>query len=268
VYGTTEKVRASEIGAHLEKLIDAVPKALLGHAAVRIGAHARGMRYFELLAREEHLAKRHARSHNDSVGLDAPLPSPQVSRAISTFIPPMKRYDCANGALPVLSVEMVDSMMEICASLEDADALQGIEKMRQIYGYPSTSYNRLLQMEHTDSWMDALQEYDRLQMQLELPGEHSDSEDLDAARAFVERGRMRCMLEMGQLEAVLDQVRQRAVSLLEYMDMTILKRVVDMWCGVVMLGARERVAIRRSGAGFAAFSCEGVVATAEVGPLG
>jgi hypothetical protein len=64
-------------------------------------------------------------------------------------------------------------------------------------------------MEHTDSWMDALQEYDRLQMQLELSGGHTDSEDVEAARAFVERGRMRCMLEMGQLEAVLDQVQGR-----------------------------------------------------------
>lgn len=196
------------IGLQLDALIDAVPKALLGHAAVRIGAHARGMRYFELLAREEHLALRSSAQNQDFMSTILTATPSSSMREISVLLPPMKRYDCANGALPVLSVAMVDAMMEICASLEDADALQGIEKMRQIYSYPSTSYNRLLQMEHTDSWMDALQEYDRLQMQLELPTERSDSEDVEAARAFVERGRMRCMLEMGQLEAVLDQARK------------------------------------------------------------
>ena len=79
-------------------------------------------------------------------------------------------------------------------------------------GYPSTSYNRLLEMEHTESWMEALQEYDRLQTQLEEPRGRADSGDADATLALAERGRVRCLLEMGQLEAVLDQVKMRDCS--------------------------------------------------------
>ena len=202
-----------------------MPKLLLGHAAVRIGAYARGMRYFELMAREEHLSNIH-RPHDDSV---TDLMSLDERGGVgggsgSSYLPIVKRHDCANGSLPVLSIDMIDSMMEICASLEDADALQGIEKMRQVYGYPSTSYNRLLEMEHTDSWADALQEYDRLAAQLESPGGSADSEDALAALALAERGRVRCMLEMGQLEAVLDQVG--AYSVCSYQ---VVMKLVIVW---------------------------------------
>lgn len=94
---------------------------------------------------------------------------------------------------------------------------------------PSTIYNHILQSEHTDSWMVALQEYDTLQLiyesskqnrnsfnptqqsqsQLQLQQSKSDClvvDDEIATLAFIERGRFRCLYELGQMEAIIEQV--------------------------------------------------------------
>ena len=95
------------------------------------------MKYFELLAREEHLShlsERRYRQQDSVTNLMSAADSGGDGGGVPALLPLVKRYDCANGALPILSVDMVDSMMEICAALDDADALQGIEKMRQVYG--------------------------------------------------------------------------------------------------------------------------------------
>lgn len=145
---------------------------------------------------------------------------------------------------------------------------KGIEKLRQVYGLPDIPYNRLLAMEHTDKWAEALRTYETQKLFLPsydpvpriyhsstgvdsecgesrapphlfsaphstgspplmrvpaTPSNHAGEEIANAlARvgrrgvfcsteelatiAFIERGRLRCLYEMGQLDAVIDQV--------------------------------------------------------------
>jgi hypothetical protein len=145
---------------------------------------------------------------------------------------------------------------------------KGIEKLRQVYGLPDIPYNRLLAMEHTDKWAEALRTYETQKLflpsydpvpriyhsstgvdsecgesrapphlfsaphstgsppRMRVPatpsnhvgeeianalarvgrrGMYCSTEEL-ATIAFIERGRLRCLYEMGQLDAVIDQV--------------------------------------------------------------
>ena len=107
--------------------------------------------------------------------------------------------------------------------------------LRQIYGYESTTRLRITELEQTDDWMGALTEYGSLQAEVgrradpalvqapapALAGapavspSGAEAEALERlerlerleARAEVERGRLRCLMEIGHLEAVVDQVR-------------------------------------------------------------
>jgi hypothetical protein len=49
--------------------------------------------------------------------------------------------------------------MDIYSKLEDPDALQGYLVLRQILGYPSNYWCRILEYEQTENWQDALNEY-------------------------------------------------------------------------------------------------------------
>jgi hypothetical protein len=85
-------------------------------------------------------------------------------------------------------------------------SLKGIEKLRQVHSLPYVTYNHILELEHTDSWMVALQEYDSLQaIHSSRALAHSSSDEI-ATLAFIERGRFHCLYQLGQLEALIDQV--------------------------------------------------------------
>jgi hypothetical protein len=116
----------------LTSLLEAIPKTLLGYAAVRIGAHARAARYFEVQARADFALNR---KMSQQITLTDDATTGQLregggkgAEASGTpkpdLFPTIARNDYANGCLPVLSAQLVDYLMEICARLGDADTLQ------------------------------------------------------------------------------------------------------------------------------------------------
>lgn len=102
---------------------------MLASAAIKIGAYARGLRYLEIEARNDHLCKIRMKKDSPAVyditltGDSFPASANQNEEKDST-IPLVKWNDLANGALPPLTSELVDFSMEIYAKLGDADALQ------------------------------------------------------------------------------------------------------------------------------------------------
>ena len=115
-------------------LLAAVPRALLGRAALRIRAYARALRYFELHARE---ARSSAKMEPN--GAEVHLQSIFDCDPSATSKPPAlnllalmhsPRNDGSNGELPVLEESQLDALMEVFSSLEDPDALQGVQKLR------------------------------------------------------------------------------------------------------------------------------------------
>jgi hypothetical protein len=112
-------------------LLAAVPRQLLGKAAIRIRAYARALRYFEQHARETAQAARaagggghvamdvdggsHSHSHSHSHG------SARSSAIMSYFV----RNDGSSGGLPsALQEEELDHLTVIYSKLDDPDALQ------------------------------------------------------------------------------------------------------------------------------------------------
>ena len=69
------------------------------------------------------------------------------------------RNDGSNGVLPNLASSELDYLVTIFAKLEDPDVLQGIHVLRQVQGFPSTPWNRILELQQTDDWLGALVEY-------------------------------------------------------------------------------------------------------------
>lgn len=139
-----------DISEIITEFLEMIPQQLLACAAIKIGAYARGLRYLELQARQEHLQKRSPHESNvfDISCTGETDSNPNNNIAVGTnneekesssllnpvqswniLMPLMKWNDYANGALPPLNNEIVNSMMEIYARLGDADALQVISNI-------------------------------------------------------------------------------------------------------------------------------------------
>jgi hypothetical protein len=97
----------------------------LASAAIKIGAYARGLRYLEVEARNDHIAFLNSREPPVfDMTEETELTAAQEEKDKESSVPLMKWNDFANGALPPLNSELIDFSMEIYAKLGDADALQ------------------------------------------------------------------------------------------------------------------------------------------------
>ena len=120
-------------GQCIHALLAAVPRALLGHAALRIKAYARALRYFESHARE---ARDTTQSSSSSTSTVKPISDVDPSKILKPTPPTLlalmhsPRNDGSNGELPALEVSQLDALVEVYSSLEDPDALQGVQKLR------------------------------------------------------------------------------------------------------------------------------------------
>ena len=120
-------------GQCIHALLAAVPRALLGHAALRIKAYARALRYFESHARE---ARDTTQSSSSSTSTVKPISDVDPSKILKPTPPTLlalmhsPRNDGSNGELPALEVSQLDALVEVFSSLEDPDALQGVQKLR------------------------------------------------------------------------------------------------------------------------------------------
>ena len=217
----------------IQLLISNIPKELLGQAALSIKAYARALRYIETNARE-------VRYHTRSI---------ETKDTVKPILALRKDYnDHANEILPIFDINSINQLMVIYANLEDSDSLRGVQVLKQIQGYHSDAWNRILEMEQSADWVGALVEYDILKSSEEYKQSynilsHSNAsqssrnlnnpesngqminfqlqrkqsisvslrvkdDEINAVKSLarIERGRLRCLLELGQLETMVDQV--------------------------------------------------------------
>lgn len=179
----------------INQVCNDIPAHLLGTAALSIRAYARSARYFEVSARESHQADRHSyqlavgdRVEYDISSMKPPagstagkakegksrntsLNNSSTSIVASEILTCKSRrdlahrcvHDGANGELPYLSKELLDNLLTIFAHLDDNDALNGVQTSRHKFQIPSTPWNRIVEFEQMDQWLDALREYDLLE---------------------------------------------------------------------------------------------------------
>jgi hypothetical protein len=184
----------SHVTRKITELLNMVPNLLLAQAALSVDAHSRALRYFENHAREAHRA---LQLQSDAVTLVSPVNSVATSRTADEHLSLVRDI---NSDLPPLSTGLADYLMECFAHLEDSDSLQGVVKLRRRWEAKPSFFSRICVLEHTDKHTEALQEYDSIRASLR------NSSGTALQRSYIERGRVRCLKEMGQLHAVLDQV--------------------------------------------------------------
>lgn len=212
------------LSVHINALVQMVPKLLLARAAMSVDANARALRYLEQHAREEHrsaTAMSAVSSGNDDITLISP-PVPLSSSSAGDMEVAKKQHFSllpANTELPPLTPELADCLLECYARLGDSDSLQGVVKLRRRCEPKPSFFSRLCLLEHADQHSEALREYNSFRDSLALSrrsctasqndlgsGGGGNEMSTNLQRSFTERGRLRCLKEMGQLHAVLDQV--------------------------------------------------------------
>ena len=177
---------------HINTLLNDVSKLQLAQAAMSVDAHSRALRYFEQYVRD--LNKPGAGDPSLSTRLH--LKGQDTIKYKQVILMPD-----VNCHLPLPSASIADYMMVCYSRLGDGDSLQGVVKLRQRVEHKPSLFSRICLLEHTGLYTDALQEYDSYRDSLR------SSKSVDSLQiCFAERGRVRCLKEMGQLHAVLDQV--------------------------------------------------------------
>lgn len=181
--GVTSETKELQDG--LRRLIGSVPKHMLCAAALRIHAYGRAVRYFETLIRDD---------LNSRAGL-------------------VKRNDGSAGSLPVLYESELDDLLTLYSRLEEGDAVRGVLSLRHIGGHSLTFRSRILEAQQREDWLRVLSEYNSLHW-LVNSGVSSATEESTLFRGAgeflqlraIEQGRLRCLIELGQLESAIDQV--------------------------------------------------------------
>ncbi|CAM9563001.1 unnamed protein product, partial [Phaeothamnion confervicola] len=136
------KKRRTIIGAFLSR----VPREALVTAAMRVRAHARALRYLELLAREK--VRFQAGSGSARHAPDGPRP--------------VQHQDGANGWLPVMSSRELSLLQAIWRVLPDEpDGMAGVEAARRASGVQGSLRQRIWTHEHAEEWAEALQGYEQ-----------------------------------------------------------------------------------------------------------
>jgi hypothetical protein len=199
---------ALQVGVHraIKQLIDLIPKRALFIAAMSINAHGRALRYFETFIRDNNSPRIKMTSGNSR------------HRSVRSLISSLARNDGSNGGLPRLSEDELDELLTISANVNISDAVRGVLSLRLMSGFSPTYRSRILDYEQREDYLHALSEYNSLHW-LANRDIGVESESVKCAsgdgtlRHFVheniesiEQGRLRCLIELGQLETAIDQV--------------------------------------------------------------
>ena len=150
---------------HLGSLVSSIELDVLSQAAFRIGAHSRALKYLEMYAREKHRISRSKELINSTnISQNNIYNSAETSVHNETnqifVLPKFRRKDYANHELPVLTSEELDQLMKVLIHLEDPDAIEGVQSVRKISGFTSTSWHRILECEHAEDWIGVMLEHD------------------------------------------------------------------------------------------------------------
>lgn len=124
----------------LHRVTSAIPKQLLGMAAMSVKAFARAIRYIEIDARDRHIQ-------------DNPAAAAGAGSEALRWMPSKHARDRANGVLPILSCFNLNVMTAAFSRLEDEDSLVGIQALRQTFGHRSTFWSRCLHSEQSGNWV-------------------------------------------------------------------------------------------------------------------
>lgn len=205
-------IHIREMQETLKRLVAAIPQRLLSAAALKIKASARALRYFESFIRDNYKFRLQG-----------------CSFSMKTFHEKERgaglaqRNDGSNGGLPRLTEADLGDLLSISSKVDVVDSVTGVLSQWLINGYSLNYRCRILDFEQREDWLRALSEYNSLHWLLTSDSERSDSCQLDILAEFkdievVEQGRLRCLIQLGQLESAIDQVMNLMKQCVEGLD--------------------------------------------------
>ena len=62
--------------------------------------------------------------------------------------------------------ELLDKLLTIFAELDDTDAISGVHTLRHLHNISDTTWNRIVELEQMEQWLDALREYDLMRLNI------------------------------------------------------------------------------------------------------
>lgn len=167
-----------EAAMRIDDILRAVPLSLQANAAAKTGMHSRSLRFLEMAARKSVVEQVFNASSRDSI---------RSTRSM------------AAGSCPV---ESVDLLKDNLATLGDYETVAALAEADLTGDAMSKAKDAIRQKESSRDWSGALQDYERAQ---HLTADPKESEELMG-------GTLKCLLELGQFESVLRQVRGFTVS--------------------------------------------------------
>lgn len=167
-----EVEKAQTFCERVSALLAGIPKATLSDAALSIKSFARAIRYFEQETRENN--------------------------------PRVERIDGSNYTLPLLSENNLEKLGCIYSQLGCGDGVRGVRQLRGISAISCSPMNTINEFEADGRWFEALQEYDFLKSSTVWGALNVNTSVLE--KGYIERRRLRCYMELGQLEAVTPQM--------------------------------------------------------------
>jgi serine/threonine-protein kinase ATR len=168
---------ADESVMRIEDLLQAVPLSFRAHAAEKVSMHARSLRLLEMATRKSVTMVVYDAANADASTIDD-IPCRETrSRAAG---------NCAQ--------EDINLMKDVLASLDDYETLSSLVGDQYQVDPKSSVRDGVRQKQASGDWEGALQDYERAQQ-------------LSCTDNFaLQRGALRCSLELGHFESVLNQV--------------------------------------------------------------
>ena len=181
-------------------LLDSIPIELIIQACIRTKAYARALRYLECHMRIMTIKNR-LNNHSNVSDAASSLTSTTLQLSMNVG---------SNRTLPTLTLNQLNQLMSLYAKLEDCDAVKGSIVLKYINGFNVQAEDRIIEAEQVGDWMAALMQY----CHHSSPTTSSGSTTTESESNVVyERGRLRCLMEIDQLDAVIDQVHLRLVRI-------------------------------------------------------
>lgn len=208
----------SEFQFHAEKVrtfLNSFSNDMLSESAYNIGAYARSLKYLEIEYKQPYYFSGSKPAHGFTISAANSLPRKQSSQ------------------IAKLSKRQATQLINLYFELEDFDALMGVQVIRRINGYPTSLKHSTIEYEKNEDWLSALVQYEVVQNSKCYRTEFNHFSDLSIFIApaeshcqesadklgfsdvlHIERGKLRCLIELGHLESAIQQVTCFAKAIL------------------------------------------------------
>ncbi len=193
---------------HIFGVLKQLPLHLCASAAAAVGMHARALRFLEIEIRESVVTN----VFSDSVEFSAVRGKAEVQ---ITVVPNTRRRENKGpgGALAPLQTNRIQAIQNLLGCLFDCDAMEAIVQESARLGLSHSVRDQIKEREVYGDWSGALRGYEQaLQLRDHDVEEARDAISLSVVLDYhgalgLEFGMLRSLLELGQLESVVNQVR-------------------------------------------------------------